>query len=290
MVRKKTLRLLLCDYQRTARCYTIYRTFKSWSSDDFTTISRLFQPGRYDYCRPLLAIGRKPEKRCGGSRQLFRAARRAPAAGLPRRPCPADRCQVSSRRAWKASRPRRADPCTGCKPDALTRRRWHGLRYAAPPGMDPRQGRTLIYLIIIGRLRWPVQRPAWRRWCIGGLCVCCIVCAGMGQIDGNAPVKPCKRFWRFGCIKCMDGIKAAVNACMGLYCSKAKQKPCTLSRCKAKEKPRHVGGVGIIYFFLQDLQGRRKALAFPLLSSRILCGAGQRLRFSILHHTGRLRC
>ena len=38
MIRKKTLRLLLYDYQRTARYYTIYRTFKNWSSDDFTTI------------------------------------------------------------------------------------------------------------------------------------------------------------------------------------------------------------------------------------------------------------
>nr|DAH60283.1 MAG TPA: hypothetical protein [Caudoviricetes sp.] len=83
IVRKKTLRLLLCDYQRTARYYTIYRTFKRWSSDDFTTILRLFhdywlrlfQSERYDYCSPLLAIGRKPEKRCGGSRQWFRAAR-----------------------------------------------------------------------------------------------------------------------------------------------------------------------------------------------------------------------
>lgn len=87
MIRKKTLRLSLCDYQRTARYYTIYRTFKGWSSDDFTTIPRLFvrenydywlrlfQPECYDYCSPLLAIGRKPEKSCGGSRQLFRAAR-----------------------------------------------------------------------------------------------------------------------------------------------------------------------------------------------------------------------
>ena len=38
MARKKTLRLLLYDYQRTAGYYTIYRTFKIWSSDDFTTI------------------------------------------------------------------------------------------------------------------------------------------------------------------------------------------------------------------------------------------------------------
>ena len=63
------------------------------------------------------------------------------------------------------------------------------------------------------RLCCPVQRPAWRwylvsvetqrltvcpparsRRCIAGLCGCCIVCAGMGQINGNAPVKPCKQF------------------------------------------------------------------------------------------------
>ena len=81
MIRKKSLRLLLCDYQRTVRYYTIYRTFKSQSYDDFATIPRLFywrnydywlrlfqkllrlfQPERYDYCSPLLAIGRKPEK------------------------------------------------------------------------------------------------------------------------------------------------------------------------------------------------------------------------------------
>nr|DAJ19785.1 MAG TPA: hypothetical protein [Siphoviridae sp. cthBp9] len=41
MILKKTLRLLLCDYQLTARYYTIYRTFKRLSSDDFTTIPRL---------------------------------------------------------------------------------------------------------------------------------------------------------------------------------------------------------------------------------------------------------
>ena len=29
MIRKKSLRLLFCDYQRTARYYTIYGTFKS---------------------------------------------------------------------------------------------------------------------------------------------------------------------------------------------------------------------------------------------------------------------
>lgn len=100
---------------------------------------------------------------------------------------------------------------------------------------------TLIYIIIVGGHVAPVQRPAWRwylvlvevqhltvcppacrRRCIGGLCVCCIVCAGMGRINGNATVKPCKRFWCCGGINCMDGRKAAGNACMWLYCSRAK--------------------------------------------------------------------
>ena len=67
-------------------------------------MQRLFQLERYDYCSPLLAIGRKPEKRCGGSRQWFRAARRAPVAGLPRRvECARlTRCQTSSRRVCTA--------------------------------------------------------------------------------------------------------------------------------------------------------------------------------------------
>ena len=144
MIRKKSLRLLLCDYQRTIRYYTIYRAFKSWSSDDFTTILRLFywrnydyclrlfqkllrlfQPERYDYCSPLLAIGRKSEKSCGESRQLFRAARRASAAGLPRREegTRLTRCALT------------ADPVPGLQPQGMgsieTPPGWHGLRYAA---------------------------------------------------------------------------------------------------------------------------------------------------------------
>jgi hypothetical protein len=114
----------------------------------------------------------------------------------------------------------------------------------------------------------------------------------MGQINGNAAVKLYKRFWCFGRIICMDGRKAAVRACVCvLYAARQKEKPCTPQQVQGKRKTPPVWGeVVIIYFFLQDLQGRRKALAFPLLSSRILCGAGQRLRFSILHHTERLHC
>ena len=49
MIRNKTIRLLHYDYQRTVRYYTIYRTFKRRSSDDFTTILRLFVGRNYDY-------------------------------------------------------------------------------------------------------------------------------------------------------------------------------------------------------------------------------------------------
>lgn len=123
------LQLLFYDYQRTVCCYTIYRTFKRRSSDDFTTILRLFvrrnydywlrlfQPERYDYCSPLLAIGRQPEKRCGGSRQWFRAASRAPTAGLPRR--------VEGARLQAVGRGKHRDPA-GLAWSAICRTVWHG--------------------------------------------------------------------------------------------------------------------------------------------------------------------
>ena len=50
----------------------------------------------------------KARKSYGGSRQLFRAARRAPAAGLPRRVEGASRCALTADRCQIASR--RADP------------------------------------------------------------------------------------------------------------------------------------------------------------------------------------
>lgn len=170
------LRLLRYDYRRTARYYTIYRTFKSLSSDDFTTIPRLFywrnydywprlfqnllrlfQPGRYDYCSSLLAIGRKPEKRYGGSRQWFRAARRwtaPPGVGCRAVPVQVDAltpqqvrrvCAAGSVSAL-ASNPQAAgaDPA-GLAWSAMCCTVWHGSITGARPC-------TLIYLIIIGRL------------------------------------------------------------------------------------------------------------------------------------------
>lgn len=71
----------------------------------------------------------------------------------------------------------------------------------------------------------------------------------MGQITGKATARPCALFYCVGGINCIDGTKRAVNACMGLYCSRAKEKPCTLSRCKAKEKPRQRGRGGNYLLF-----------------------------------------
>nr|DAJ70527.1 MAG TPA: hypothetical protein [Caudoviricetes sp.] len=40
----------------------------------------------------------------------------------------------------------------------------------------------------------------------------------MGKIAGKATVKPCVLFCGVGGINCIDRVKHAVNACMGLYC------------------------------------------------------------------------
>ena len=126
-----------------------------------------------------------------------------PVDGLPRRvECARlTRCQIASRRA---------DPV---QVETLTPQQVRCLAWIH----NRAHPYTLIYLIIIKRLSCPVQcpawrwclvsvevrrltvcPPAWRKWCIGSLCIRCIACAGIGQINGNAPVKPCKRFWRLG--------------------------------------------------------------------------------------------
>lgn len=115
-----------------------------------------------------------------------------------------------------------------------------------------------------------------------------------GRLSGyNRRKSPCKAL----CIvllrlryNCIDDAKHAVNACSWLYWSMAKIKAPHRVDARQKKSPASVGWVDIIYFFLQGLQGRRKAFAFLPLSSHIPCGAGQRLCFSILHHTGRRHC
>jgi hypothetical protein len=62
----------------------------------------------------------------------------------------------------------------------------------------------------------------------------------MGQINGKAAAKLCKRFCLCGSIICTDGRKAAVNACAWLI------------RCRAKRKALHH----------QQVQGKRKARPF----------------------------
>lgn len=107
------------------------------------------------------------------------------------------------------------------------------------------------------RLPCPVQRPVWRRYlvsvdvlrlmvcplvwckrCIGGLCDCCIVCVGIWRINGNASVKPCKRFWRCGGIICMDNRRTAVNACAWLIRRRAKIKALHHQQAQGKRKAR----------------------------------------------------
>jgi hypothetical protein len=75
------------------------------------------------------------------------------------------------------------------------------------------------------------------------LCVCCIVCAGIGQINGKDAVKPCKRFLCCGGINCMDGIKAAVNTCACLIRRLAKRKALHRVDARQKKSPASVGGV-----------------------------------------------
>lgn len=67
------------------------RLFHDYFNGETTTIGYDYFRSCYDYCSPLLAIGRKPEKSCCESSQWFRAAagltlyrwRRCPLAGAP---------------------------------------------------------------------------------------------------------------------------------------------------------------------------------------------------------------
>lgn len=158
MIRKKLLRLLLYDYQWTARCCTIYRTFKQLSSGDFTTICReklrllvtTIPAGTLRLLLTSISYRAKARKEMRWEPPMV--PRRPPchAAGLPRRvegaripPCPGlpltlTLCRTSSRRAWKASRPCRADHV---QVETLTRRHWH----ESTAGLTPC---TLLYTLL----------------------------------------------------------------------------------------------------------------------------------------------
>lgn len=154
MVRDKTIRLLPCDYQRTTRYYTIYGTFKSWSSDDFTTIPEAIttiSAGTLRLFLTFISYRAKARKKI----------RRQPSM-VPRRPCQEesiipDVCQANARLirfrgfslAWK-----HRDPA-GLAWSAICCTVWHRSITGA-------HRYTLIYIIIIGRLCCPVQRQAWR--------------------------------------------------------------------------------------------------------------------------------
>ena len=135
MARKKMLRLLLYDYQQTTRYYTIYRTSKCLSSDDFTTIPRLSAGRSYDYSSRNAATiadlywlsGESPKRDTAVAVNGSAPPAAPPAAGLPRRvECARlTRCQIASRRADPAQVKTQTPPG------------WHGLRCVAPSGMDP---------------------------------------------------------------------------------------------------------------------------------------------------------
>lgn len=98
-------------------------------------------------------------------------------------------------------------------------------------------GVAVVSLVSVEVQRLTVCPPARRVWCIVCLCICCIVCFGVGQINGNAPVKLCKRFWCFGGIAAFMVQKLLQTLVCSRYAAGQKEKPCTLSRCKAKKSP-----------------------------------------------------
>lgn len=170
------------------------------------------------------------------------------AVGLPRRvECAGlTRCKIASRRAWEVSRRRRADPvqvetltpqqvrrvCTADSVSALASDppRRAGMVCDMLHPYIPYYNRRAVLTCAASGVAQAVLYPlvsVWYRERLNG---------------SNSRKNTCKALcavlcrWRYSCI---DDAKRAVNACMGLYCSRAKQKPCTLSRYKAKEKPGH---------------------------------------------------
>lgn len=95
------------------------------------------------------------------------------------------------------------------------------------------------YLVSVEVQRLTVCPSAWRNWRVSGLRGCCIVCAGMGQINGNALVKPCALFCSL-CGITLHGLHK--TCCKRLYVActpPGKNKSHAPCRCKAKEKPGH---------------------------------------------------
>ena len=112
--------------------------------------------------------------------------------------------------------------------------------------------------------------PACRRWYYSRLCRSGIVGCLAGTIAGKAPVNPRALFCGVGDINCIDMVKCAVNACIWLYCIRAKQKPCTVSGCKAKEKPRQRGR-GEMLLYLDALNSAEKNQKKNRMQEKITC-------------------
>ena len=118
----------------------------------------------------------------------------------------ADRCQIASRRAWEASRPRRA----GMVCVMMRRLAWIHDRGALLHPYIPYYNRRLpcpvqcpawrLYLVAVEVQRLAVCPPTWHRRRYIRFCLSGIVGGRTGQVAGKAPVKPCALFCDVGCI------------------------------------------------------------------------------------------
>lgn len=84
-----------------------------------------------------------------------------------------------------------------------------------------------------------------------------------------------------GRYKSIDDTKRAVNACMWLYCIRAKRKPCTGLGCKAKEKPRP-SWRGCVHLFFSSRSAR--AVQSSCVSSSVKSYSVRSWSASVLLH------
>lgn len=83
-----------------------------------------------------------------------------------------------------------------------------------------RRGAGIWY--VLECVRALADAPAWCERYYSRLCRSSICGSRMGQITGKASVKPRALFCGVGGIVCVNDAKHAINACMGLYCSRTK--------------------------------------------------------------------
>ena len=89
----------------------------------------------------------------------------------------------------------------------------------------------------------------------GGIIAVCVGLVFAAVEWGNSQKSPCKALCaalRCGWYNCIDDTKAAVNICMGLYCSRAKIKALHPQQMQGKRKARRAAGL-IFYISLASI-------------------------------------